>query len=169
MMVLAAATGFADNAPDCLDKNSPIPVINDQVLDWKTSTANQYRQRAHIAGKIAGIYPNENGHQHFAIQIGSDKTDLIEVIYNTSFGRLPRLSIDMDVEACGDYITSNAQAGPYPPSPVGAIIHWIHRSPNLEKHESGYLMIDGTLYGQDAEKAGPKKPRPRQFSELFAQ
>ena len=149
----------ADTLPECLDHQVPVPINNDQVVAWKDSTANQFRARGHVTGPIMEIYPNATGHQHFEVKLGNQPEDTLEVIYNTSFGNLPILKIGMTVEACGDYITSTAQSGPYPASPVGAIIHWIHRSPNLKKHESGFLAIDGVLYGQDAEHAGPKQPR----------
>ena len=64
----------------------------------------------------------------------------------------------MSIEACGDYITSTAQSGPYPPSPDGAILHWVHMNPAGRGHDAGFLAINGTLYGQDAANAGPKHP-----------
>jgi hypothetical protein len=134
-------------SPDCMASGTPVAMDDPQVVTWKTSTANQFLARAHVQGPIKALYPDQTGHAHFAIQIGPEDSDLLEVIYNLSFESLPPLSVGMTVEACGDYITSNAQAGPYPPSPDGAIIHWLHRNPSGHGHDSGFLAIDGIVYG----------------------
>jgi hypothetical protein len=63
------------------------------------------------------------------------------------FGATPTVQVGDTVEACGDYITSYAQGGGYAASPSGALIHWIHRSDSAN-HPSGYLMVNGVLYGQ---------------------
>ncbi|NDG86040.1 MAG: hypothetical protein EBX52_13505 [Proteobacteria bacterium] len=137
-------------APPCLDANgSEVRAGNQQVLQWKTSTPNQFLSRAHVAGVIENIYPVRNGHYHFQIKIGPGLQDTIELIYNISFGTIPRLVPGSRAEACGDYITSIAPTQNYEPSPDGAIVHWIHRSPNPARHASGYLEIDGTLYGNN--------------------
>jgi hypothetical protein len=130
-----------------MDHGRPLPVNNAQVLQWKTSTPNQFLARGHVIGRIEQIYTDQSGHNHFSIQIGPNSNQMLEVIYNVEFGALPNLAIGMQVEACGDYITSNAQAGPYPPSPAGAIIHWVHYNPSGHGHDSGFLVIDGSLYG----------------------
>ncbi len=89
------------------------------------------------------------------------------MIYNEDFGVLPDLNKDSVAQACGDYITSTDRSGPYPASPDGAIIHWIHMNPRNVGHPSGFLIIDNVLYGKDYENAGPKpypnrrKPKPR--------
>lgn len=154
---LAAGSAWADQLPDCLDTNgSVLPINNDQVIDWKTSTPNQYQARAHVSGVIDQVFPDHSGHHHFEITIGNQPGDAIEVIYNEDFGPNPVAQVGMQVEACGDYITSTAASGPYPQSPSGAIIHWVHMSPDLNKHPSGFLVIDGQLCGQDPDDAGPK-------------
>jgi len=158
-VVLHGGAVFADSAPPCLDTDgSQLDVNNDQMLSWKKSTKNSWQARGHAQGPIVRLFNDKNGHNHFEIQIGNRASDTLEVIYNTEFGALPdQLDLGSDVEACGDYITSYAASGPYPASPSGAIIHWIHMSPNLNKHQSGYLMIDGVVYGGDIAGAGPKK------------
>ncbi len=154
------ASGFAGNAvPNCPAYGKNLEVNNQQALHWRRTTPNQFRERAHVKGNVVYIYPDRNGHEHFEIQIGREREDAIEVIYNSDFGALPDVREGMVVEACGDYITSTAQSGPYPPSPAGAIIHWIHMNPKGRGHEPGFLMIDGALYGQDAEHAGPGRGR----------
>jgi hypothetical protein len=133
----------------CLDaRGRELPVINDQVLHWKANTPNQFQERARIRGIIRDVYPNRNGHYHFNALIGSGPKDTIEVVYNISFGEVETIVPGQTVEACGDYITSNAPTQIYQPSPDGAIIHWIHRSPNTRRHAHGYMKIDEVLYGQ---------------------
>jgi len=136
-------------APSCLDGHSrEVTATNEQVLRWKTTTPNQFLSRAHVTGVIENIYPARNGHDHFEIKIGPNSKDTLEIVYNQSFGGIEHLVPGASVEACGDYITSNAPTQNYEASPDGAILHWIHRSPNPTRHPSGYLIIDGTLYGQ---------------------
>ena len=157
------ATSWADDVvPPCLSYGRDLPINNQQVLHWKRTTPNQFRERAHVSGTIVQVFPDRNGHEHFVINIGKHGEDTIEVIYNQDFGPIPDPRIGMTVEACGDYITSTARSGPYPASPVGAIIHWVHANPSGRGHDPGFVVIDGKLCGQDAEGAGPRpRPRPR--------
>jgi hypothetical protein len=154
LLQLAAFSSLAAGTPDCLSHGQAIGVNNDQVLKWETTTANQYLDRAHVSGAIVAVYPDHSGHSHFGIQIGPNSSDTIEIIYNQDFGSVPTPTVGQQVEACGDYITSTAQAGPYPPSPDHAIVHWVHEAPNPQKHPSGYLMINGVLYGYSLGQGG---------------
>ena len=134
--------------PECIgSEKKAIPVDNAEVLNWKQTTPNQTLRRAHVDGKVAKVYPDKNGHEHFSVQIGPNATDTVEVIYNVGFGEMPVVNVGMSVEACGDYITSTAQSGEYPPSPDGGILHWVHRSPKINKHEHGYVVLNGVLFG----------------------
>lgn len=155
---LLGSVAHADDAPPCLaDNGSVLGLMDNQVMRWERSTPNQFLARAHVAGSIVEVYPDQNGHHHFAIQIGPAPSNRLEVVYNEDFGSVPPVQTGSTVEACGDYITSTAQSEQYPASPDGAIIHWVHLSPNPNKHPSGYLMIDGTLYGQDPQpSSGPQ-------------
>jgi hypothetical protein len=128
----------------CLDHGKAMDVINDQVIVWKSTTANAFLARARIQGLVDQVFPDHSGHRHFSLKIGQNPNDHIEVIYNLSFGNLPVPTIGATVEACGDYITSIAQTGAYPPSPDGGIIHWVHRSPH--GHEPGYVILDGIKF-----------------------
>ena len=135
------------NMPDCLNmQGQPINVDDQSVLGWKTSTRNGFTARAHIAGTISKIYRDSSGHHHWEATIGANSSDTLEVIYDKAFGSVPTPQIGASVEACGDYITAN---GGGRPSPDGGLIHWIHRS-NSPRHPSGFLVIDGQLYGQNA-------------------
>jgi len=133
----------------CPDNNgNNIPINNSQVLQWKTSTHNQFLARAHVKGVVMDVYPDHSGHNHFAIDLDSNPNDGLEVVYNISFGDIPGVNVGDMVEACGDYITSDEATSQYPASPMGAIIHWIHRNPSGQGHPSGFLIINGQLYGQ---------------------
>ncbi len=137
---------FANNiTPTCTVRGKALEVNNKAISLWKRSTPNQYINRGHAEGKITQLYPNQRGHQHFAIRL-NNTDDTLEIIYNTSFGKLPSLKVGMDVEACGDYITATRESGPYPASPDGAILHWVHVATHTS-HESGYLELNDVVYG----------------------
>lgn len=147
LSLLPALAFSSDAVPPCLAGGRALPVINAQALSWKTTTPNQFQTRGHIMGRVERVYPNQTDHNHFSLQIGPRPTDTIEVIYNIEFGQLPQIAVGMQVEACGDFINSFAPTPPYPASPDGAIIHWVHYSNNANQHPSGFLVIDGILYG----------------------
>lgn len=143
-----------------------LPVNNDQVLRWKRageqdSSNNNYHDRGHVQGTVVQVYPDRNGHNHFSVKVGPDANDTVEVVYNQDFGSVPDPQVGMPVEACGDYITSVAPTpGPsgqtYPASPDHALIHWVHMAPARSGHNSGFLVVNGVLTGQDAGNAGPR-------------
>ena len=141
----SSAAAPTDQVPDCPGAPS---ANNAQVLQWKTSTQNQFTSRGHVQGTIQRIFPDHSGHHHFELALGSSPGDDVEIVFNEGFGTTPPLRSGMSVEACGDYITAYAASGGYPPSPDGALIHWVHRSDNPGRHPSGFLVIDGTVYGQ---------------------
>ena len=135
-------------SPPCPDgMGGEIQINNEQVLTWKKSTPNQYLNRAKVKGVVQDIYPERKTHYHFQIKIGPKEKDTLEVIYNIGFGEINRIVPGMNAVACGDYITSNAPTDVYQPSPDGAIIHWLHRSPRPHRHPSGYLELDGVVFG----------------------
>ena len=146
----AAMGGHSDAPPTCLDDhNQPTDFNNEIVLDWITHTANQFKSRGHISGAVVRNYGNQGPHIHISVQIGDQLTEVVEVIYNEAFGHVEEeVKIGDQVEACGDYITSNAPSGPYPASPDGAILHWVHMA-NGSGHPHGYLRINGMLYGDE--------------------
>lgn len=147
LITSAIATG--DNIPECLLKRGQeLPVNNEQVLNWKARTPNQFHSRGHIKGRLTKTYSDATNHHHWKVQIGEKTSDTIEVVYNEDFGKVTRFSVGSEVEACGDYITANKKSNGYPASPDGAIIHWIHMSPN-PTHLPGYLVVDGSLHGQE--------------------
>jgi hypothetical protein len=145
LLFFAPVIALAAALPDCLSQGQVLPINNAQVLDWKTSTQNQFLARGHIKGLLAHMYPDHNGHTHMEVMLDSTPGHGIEVIYNQSFGALPTLTPGMVIESCGDYITSIAPTGKYPASPDGAILHWVHRGGG--SHASGYVSVNGVVYG----------------------
>lgn len=150
--VLMATSAFSASPP-CLDSDgNSMEIDNASVIQYKYTTRNGYLARAYVQGEVTRVYPDRNGHDHFSILFSSEnssKGETLEVVYNKEFGRLPRIQVGMRVEACGDYITSFARNRGYPPSPDGAIIHWVHWNPSGRGHKSGFLVVDGVVYGQE--------------------
>ena len=148
LSLLFSISAFATDAlPPCMVGNKQLLINNAQVSRWKTTTKNQYVGRGHVRGRLSKIYPMKNNHAHFQIEFDGGVDDTLEVVYSLDFGKLPRLAIGMEIEACGDYITSIARTPEYPASPDGAIIHWIHASDNPKRHPHGYVAIDGRVFG----------------------
>ena len=166
LLVSATASTFTSQAfgqseaqveiPSCLANGRELLVNNEAVLNWKTNSKNQYRNRAHILGTLVRDLPDHTGHHHYEVQIGGNPNDLIEIIYNENFGPVPKANPGAPFEACGDYITSNAPTGRYPASPDGAIIHWVHQSPNPRNHDSGFIVVNGVVCGQGGSSSKPK-------------
>jgi hypothetical protein len=144
----------------CVDAGGkPMAVDNAQVVKWKTGTRNAWRSRAYVSGKVVRDFGDRNDHAHFEIQIGEGPHATLEVVFNKSFGRLPEIRKDQVVSACGVYITSIAQTGPYPPSESGAIIHWVHHNPSGRGERDGFITIDGVPFGTRAQ-GRPRRPIP---------
>jgi hypothetical protein len=106
---------------------------------------NHKRESCELQFKEIHVIRDHTGHTHFEMQIGPNSDDTIEVVYNQSFGELPPLNPGMEVEVCGDYITTANQG--HGSSPDGAIIHWVHKSPAGNGHPSGYVAVNGVVYG----------------------
>jgi hypothetical protein len=138
----------AAQVPSCEANGQELAVNNAQILEWKLRTKSSFQARGHILGRLLRRYTNRSGHHHFSIGIGKSETDTIELIYNVEFGPIPALKVGSVVEACGDYITAKKRNGHYPPSPDGAILHWVHINPDSQGHEHGYVVFDGVVTGQ---------------------
>lgn len=130
----------------CMDGQKVLHIMNETALQWKANKKSGYKTRALINGFVDFLYPDKTGHRHFSMNIGSRTEDKIEVIYNQSFGSMPNPKLGDKVEACGDFIVATKQNGNYPPSPDGAIIHWVHKSPK-KSHDHGYVILNDVLYG----------------------
>lgn len=157
--------------PECLDtRGQPLEVNNREIVQWKATQPNQFRERGLITGRFVTFLVNKTSHLHFDVLLDSPSVDPknkfsnhLEVVYNRDFGDVQDLKEGDRVAACGDFIVSTAQSGPYPASPVGAIIHWVHKSNNTRKHADGYLMINDAMYGDKGDAInGGGKGRNRQ-------
>lgn len=144
-----APMAFAD-VPQCWSNslNEALSVDNQQVITWKSTTPNEFLSRAFVQGTVNRITMIRPTHIQFELQIGSQQGDTVEIVYDRAFGELPQITPGMQVVACGDYITIKKLSGPGS-SPDGAIIHWVHYNPGNQDatHESGFLVIEGVLYG----------------------
>ena len=148
IIFISSLTFAQTQIPNCMARGKIMPIDNATVLKWKHTSANQFRSRGHILGTVVRVYPDHTGHHHNEVQIGSTANDYVEVIYNEEFGIVPQASPGAKFEACGDYITANKSIGRGPPSPDGALIHWVHRSNDVVAHDSGYIVVNGILCGQ---------------------
>jgi hypothetical protein len=156
LFLVSSASAYLPNAkmPLCLDEQDVMDVDNARVLHMKYNTPNQFLARAFVEGMVVREPYRVGGHDRFVIQIGAKKSDTLEIIYNVSFGPLPRsVRIGDVVSVCGDYITSFKRGGGYEPSPEGALIHWVHYNPANRQgsldHEHGFIMFGNDLAGFD--------------------
>lgn len=142
---IATATAYAD--VNCMSHGQVLPLMNTQALQWKTTQRSGYHSRVLISGTVDQVFPDQTGHHHFSVKIGPNPNDHIEVIFNEGFGSMPDVRVGDSAEACGDYIVATSSNGGYPPSPDGALVHWVHKSPNPSQHDDGFVILNGTMYG----------------------
>jgi len=143
----------AQPSTNCMSQGQALPVMNEQVLQWRASEPSGFKSRALINGTVDEVFPDATGHRHFSIRIGVNPDDHIEVIYNESFGAMPEPVTGEAVAACGDFIVATQQNNGYAPSPDGAIIHWVHAS-DSPNHDSGFVILNGQIYGYAAHGSG---------------
>lgn len=164
LVTVSVAEAGKPRLPDCNDnRGNPMQVDNQRVIDLKKNTKNQYKDRAFITGVLVGVLKDRQSHLHLDVFLGETlggkgKDSDIEIIYNKAFDAVDTRALrpGVEVSACGDFINAFDSAGRYPPSPVGAIIHWTHMAPR-PPHQHGFLVIDGRLYGQtDPQDRGPR-------------
>ncbi len=148
---VSAGTAFADDdrLPPCMNfSGQPLALNNRQVLQWRSSTPDQFLERGFVSGTVTDVYPDRPKHEHFAIDLDQVPGGDLEIIYNREFGALPEIRPGMRVVACGDYITVGPRASR--PSPMGAILHWVHYNPGTRdggRHPHGFVAIGDRLYG----------------------
>jgi len=132
----------------CMDHGQLLDYNNEQALQWRSEKQSGYHDRAFIFGTVDEVFNDQTGHRHFSIKIGPNADDHIEVVYNEQFGSMPVPAVGDSAEACGDYIVATESNGGYPPSPDGALVHWVHKSPN-SRHDDGFVVLNGTVYGNN--------------------
>jgi hypothetical protein len=144
-----AQTQAAGQTPSCTDQGKSLSIMNEQALQWKATQSSGFQTRALLSGTVDEVFPDHSGHRHFSIKIGPQANDHIEVIYNESFGAMPLPQTGDLVQACGDFIVATQQNNGYPPSPDGALIHWVHKNPHSGGHENGFVVLSGVVYGNN--------------------
>jgi len=132
----------------CMDHGQALEVNNDQALQWRDQKPSGFHARGFISGTVDEVFPDHSGHRHFSLKIGPNAEDHIEIVYQQEFGYMPLPSVGDSAEACGDYIVATRSNGRYPPSPDGALVHWVHRSDN-DRHDDGFVVLNGTVYGDN--------------------
>ncbi len=169
---LAKGKGFA--LPDCLDREERVlDVNNEEVLRWKEETPNGYKDRALVTGTLVGVLLDRRSHIQLEVDLtpesdANGRRDHLEIIFSKDFGKVSDVRPGLEVTACGDYITANKRKGHFPPSPVDAILHWVHKSTNENRHPSGFMAINGVLYGNDDPGAWDGERLVDAFSFSFA-
>lgn len=134
------------NTPKCMDKKDPMRFNENQILNFKDQMDDHFQARAFVRGTIVGILENSAKHKnhiHLEIDLDGDTnttSDRLEVIQNLEFGTVPAFKSNTQIIACGDFRVDKH-------APFGAIIHWTHMSPDLHRHESGFLIINNTQIG----------------------
>jgi hypothetical protein len=143
---ISTSTIAYGNTRTCLDKKDPMTFNENQILNFKEQMDDHFLARAFVRGIIVGKMENRakhKNHLHLEVDLDGDiKTieDRIEVIQNLEFGAIPDFEANTPIIACGDFKVDKF-------APFGAIIHWTHRSPDIHRHEGGFLIINNTTLG----------------------
>ncbi|MBU6374684.1 MAG: DUF3465 domain-containing protein, partial [Bdellovibrionales bacterium] len=140
LSIQVTALAKTSEIPPCNARDgSALKIDNSRALVFRNTTPNQFAERARVEGRVSRIFPGNPEHQHFEIQIGPGPQDILEVVFNLDFGR-PEVKQGDQIEACGDYITSNAPTDRYEASPSGALVHWVHENARGGSHPDGYIV-----------------------------
>lgn len=134
----------------CMDKKLSLDFNESQVLVWRDQQPHKFTARAYIKGRLVQLIEDRQRHVHFEVDLDEDlntNDDRVEVIFNTGFGPLPAYQPGDEVIACGDFVVDNY-------SPHRAVIHWLHLSPKKNKHDDGFIIINGVIAGHTLSKAG---------------
>ncbi len=129
--------------PVCYNNKDKVLIDNHQALSLRDFMENGFKTRALLEGTLVSVLENKQGHTHLEIDLDNDSQtldDRIEVIYNNEYGDLPDLKKGDRLIACGDFILDAY-------SPYKAIIHWLHKSLNVKKHNDGFLVINNIVFG----------------------
>lgn len=140
LLIASAAAGV----PTCLDKKNKLSIDNHMAINLRDFREHGFKTRALIDGLLMITMENRQGHTHLEIDLDQDfqtADDRLEVIFNNNYGELPELKAGDHIIACGDFIVDAN-------SPHKAVIHWLHKSPNIKKHDDGYLSINGIVFGK---------------------
>jgi hypothetical protein len=137
LLVLSTAAWAAPTPPCPQATGAELPINNEQVLEWKKSTAQAVRSRVHIKGKAVQEKKSKAG-SRIAVKIGPDKKDVVEIFYHGKFSPRPNVKKGQEVQACGEFIFDGS-------SEFG-IVHRVHAAKN-PKILPGFLVVQGKVYG----------------------
>jgi hypothetical protein len=129
--------------PVCYNNKDKVLTENHQAINLRDFMENGFKTRALLEGTLIRVLANSQGHTHLEVDLDNDfqtSDDRIEVIYNNEYGELPEVKNGDHLIACGDFILDTY-------SPFKAIIHWLHKSPNIRKHNDGFLAINNIVFG----------------------
>src|SRR5437868_1410034 len=88
-----------------------LPINNEQVLQLKKTAKDPVRSRAHLQGKVVKVLPTHDGNARFAVKIGPQVDDVVEVFYSGRFSPSPKIKKGIEVEACGEVFANTSLAG----------------------------------------------------------
>ncbi len=136
---------LSNSAETCFDKKAVLEINESQLLTYRDMTEHGFKARGHIEAVVVEQTENRQGHLHFIADLDENLNttdDRLEIIYNQQYGEIEKVLPGQKVRACGDFIVDQY-------SPTKAVLHWLHLNPNKKKnkHEDGFLLIDGTLFG----------------------
>jgi hypothetical protein len=130
-------------APACMDKKTSLSIENTAPEKYIAFMEKGFKTRLLLKGVIVEQTENRQGHTHFIVDLDNNMSttdDRVEAIYNNEYGDLPTIKGGEEAILCGDFIVD-----PY--SPQKAVIHWLHKSPSIKKHDHGFVVINNVLYG----------------------
>lgn len=136
---------YANWAQTCFDKKNSLELNESQLLTYRDMTEHGFKARGHIEAVVVEQTENRQGHLHFIVDLDENlesTNDRLELIYNQQYGEIENVVAGQKIRACGDFIVDQY-------SPTKAVLHWLHLNPNKKKnkHEDGFLMIDGKAFG----------------------
>ena len=155
LVVIGLLNFFCANSsfalPTCYenDRKTVVPPSNQDALNW-IKTNDQSWHRVMLTGVVTKRLPDQTGHAHFLISLGTDHTSDVEVIHQSDFGEIPSIVPGMNVAVCGDF-KDEAMDG------VKAFVHWTHCNPGTQEpnHPQGFVSVNGVLYGETAPSGEP--------------
>ncbi len=142
LLIIFHLQSFAQEVA-CFDKKKTLSLDNDRAITLKESQNYGFKTRLFLTGTIIQMTENRQGHVHYEVDLDSNLStinDRIEAIFNSQYGELPQIIGGEKVILCGDFILDQY-------SPFKAVIHWLHKSPNVKKHDHGFMIINEEVFG----------------------
>lgn len=165
--VFSMALAMAEPMPKCFDGRRELPVMNEEVIQYKQTMPNLKKIQVLVKAKfVKEMQPTLNSygqHQHFIVSLREDKSDplgLIEISHSMNGYSFPEAS-DLaagPVYICAEYSTTDANGFPritkFTPSATGAMLHWTHQAGRssidmaTKGHPNGWIYANGKVFGR---------------------